>query len=147
MAIRLVLSDRITYRNLFVCIATYNLSDDFFCIQDSGISIADIPYHVKIEGDEEQFSSDKSKIFLPITYVTPDTSRSNVTQSGDADNCSHSEYVHMPTKTGGVSNPFDLTVGSAVQYLLKSEQYGVIKWIGTLSGSKETFAGVEMVRH
>ena len=43
------------------------------------------------------------------------------------------------------NNPHNLGVGSAVQYR-NSDQYGVIKWIGTISGSKDLYAGVEMVR-
>ena len=53
----------------------------------------------------------------------------------------------MPIKAGEVGNPYNFVVGSAVKhYYHNSEHYGVIKWIGTLEGSKETFAGVEMVR-
>ena len=29
---------------------------------------------------------------------------------------------------------------------MNSDQYGVIRWIGTISGSKDLYAGVEMVR-
>ena len=50
----------------------------------------------------------------------------------------------MPTKDGKISNPHNFVVGSAVQYL-DTEQYGVIKWIGTLQGTKAPYAGVEMV--
>lgn len=88
------------------------------------------------------FSSKKSKIFLPITFVQPDTSISN-RHSGDKDARSHIENAHVPTTK--VNNPYNLVVGSAVQYLDK--QYGVIKWIGILPGDKLTYAGVEMVRH
>ena len=88
------------------------------------------------------FSSKKSKIFLPITFVQPDTSTSN-RHSGDKDARSHIESAHAPTSK--VGNSQNLVVGSAVQYLDK--QYGVIKWIGTLPGVKVTYAGVEMVRH
>ena len=53
----------------------------------------------------------------------------------------------MPTTVGGGNNPHDLVVGSAVQYL-DHKQYGIIKWIGTLSDVPEvTYAGVEMVRY
>lgn len=41
-------------------------------------------------------------------------------------------------------NPYNLGVGSAVEFL-DLEQYGVIKWIGNIPGSKEIFAGLEMV--
>ena len=53
----------------------------------------------------------------------------------------------MTTTAGESNNPHDLVVGSAVQYI-DHEQYGIIKWIGTLSGIPEvTYAGVEMVRY
>ena len=41
-------------------------------------------------------------------------------------------------------NPHKLTKGSVIQY---GDDYGVIKWIGLLHGSGDTFfAGLEMVR-
>ena len=90
------------------------------------------------------FSSEKSKIFLPITFVRRDTSISQNRHSGDKD---HIETAHghgVPTsKVDG--NSQNLVVGSAVQFLDK--QYGVIKWIGTLPGGDKTYAGVEMVGH
>ena len=92
----------------------------------------------------EYFSSDKSKVFLPITHVKLDTTRSSDAQSDNTE--SHSENVHIPAKAGDGSNPYNFVVGSAVQYLYTG-QYGVIKWIGTLERSKVTFAGVEMVRN
>ena len=42
-------------------------------------------------------------------------------------------------------NPYNLEVGSAVQYM-DFNQYGVIKWIGTISDSRDVYAGIEMVR-
>ena len=78
-------------------------------------------------------------IFLPITYVRPDTS----IKSRDTDSHSHSENI-IPTKADEVNNPHNLVVGSAVQYH-NTKQYGIIKWIGTLQGTNKTFAGVEMV--
>ena len=90
------------------------------------------------------FSSKKSKIFLPIDYVELDTSIGSDIHS---DNHGHSENVHITTTAGESNNPHDLVVGSAVQYI-DHEQYGIIKWIGTLSGIPEvTYAGVEMVRY
>ena len=41
-----------------------------------------------------------------------------------------------------VCNPHNLGVGSAVQSF---NEHGVIKWIGKLTGIKETYAGLEMV--
>ena len=41
-------------------------------------------------------------------------------------------------------NPHNLGVGSTIQYM-DFNQYGVIKWIGSIPGSKEIFAGLEMV--
>ena len=91
------------------------------------------------------FSSKKSKIFLPIDYVELDTTIDSDTHSG---NYSHSKDVPMTTTAGeGNNNQHDLVVGSAVQYI-GHEQYGIIKWIGTLSNIPEvTYAGVEMVRY
>ena len=108
--------------------------------------MADIPYRINIREDKQLFSSKKSKIFLPITFVQPDTSISNDRHSGDKDTRSHTENVHVPTKAGEVNNPHNLVVGSAVRYL-NTEQYGVIKWMETLSSAKTPYAGVEMVRH
>ena len=108
--------------------------------------IADIPHRINIREDKQFFSSKKLKIFLPITFVQPDTSISTDRHSGDKDARSHTENVHISTKAGKVSNPHNLIVGSAVQYL-DTEQYGVIKWIGILPGAdKVMYAGVEMVR-
>ena len=102
--------------------------------------MADIPHCVKIGKDEELFSS---KVFIPITYVKLDTSRSNNAHSDSH----HSENIQLPTKPGEVINPYNLVVGSAVQYHYHNfEHRGVIKWIGNLQGSEETFAGVEIVR-
>lgn len=103
-----------------------------------------IPHQVKIKEDKEYFPSEKSKVFLPITFVIPDTSRNRDRNSSDKDAVGHSESVHMPTTTSKATNPHNLIVGSAVQYM-DSEQYGVIEWIGTLPGTKDTYAGVEMV--
>ena len=91
------------------------------------------------------FSSRKSKIFLPIDNVELDTTIDSDTHSDDY---GHSEDVPMTTTAGeSNSNPHDLVVGSAVQYI-GHEQCGIIKWIGTLSGIPEvTYAGVEMVRY
>ena len=91
------------------------------------------------------FSSKKSKIFLPTNYVQLDTTIGSDTHSDDY---SHSKDVPMTTTAGeSNSNPHDLVVGSAVQYI-GHEQYGIIKWIGTLSDiPKVTYAGVEMVRY
>ena len=83
---------------------------------------------------------------MPIVFVKPDTTRSSDTHSGIKDTYSHSENVDIPTKAGEVNNPHKLVVGSEVQYL-NTEHYGVIKWIGTLPGVKQPYAGVEMVRH
>lgn len=116
----------------------------YICLQEDDPLVADVPHHVKIGDDKEYFSSEKFKIFIPITFVRPDASRTSNTQSGDTESCSHSENVHVPTKPGEVNNPHNFVVGSAVQYL-DTEHYGVIKWIGTLQGAKPLYAGVEMV--
>ena len=84
-----------------------------------------------------------SKIFLPITYVRRDTSRSSVIHSGDNDDNTHSRDVHMLFKA---DNPYNLVVGSAVQ-LNNTKQYGVIRWIGTLPDYKTPYAGIELVRN
>ena len=106
--------------------------------------ITNIPHQVKIKEDKEYFSSEKSKIFLPITYVMKDTSRKRDINSGDKDAVGHREDVHMSATASKANNPHNLIVGSAVQYM-DFEQYGVIKWIGTIPGTKDTYAGVEMV--
>ena len=124
-------------------VCTHTVIITYVRIQDGGISIVDLPYHINIEEDKEHFSSDKSKVFLPITHVKLDTTRRSDAQSGNSEK--HSENGHIPTKAGDGSNPYNLVVGSAVEYL-NTGQYGVIKWIGTLERSKGTFAGVEMVR-
>ena len=102
--------------------------------------IANFPNHVIIREDEQHFTSKTSKIFLPVAFVEPDTSRNSGPNCDDKDSCSHSENVSMP------GNPHNFVVGSSVRYL-NSEYYGVIKWIGSLPGVKATYAGVEMVRH
>ena len=90
------------------------------------------------------FSSEKSKIFLPIDYVELDTSVGSDTHS---DGYGHSEDVPITTTAGESNKAHDLVVGSAVQ-LIGHEQYGIIKCIGILSGIPEiTYAGVEMVRY
>ena len=100
-----------------------------------------------IREDESQFSSKESMIFLPISYVQLNTSISSDTHSDDSSSHSHLENIHMPTNASEAANSHDLVVGSPVQYL-NTEQYGVIKWIGTLpGGTKATYAGVEMVRN
>lgn len=95
-----------------------------------------------MEEDEEYFSSKKKKLFLPISYVRLDTSKSSDAHTADENTSSHSENNHVPTK---LDNPYNLDVGSAVQYL-NTEQYGIIKWIGNLKDTKLPYAGVEMVR-
>ena len=100
-----------------------------------------------IREDKLQFSSKKSKLFLPIDCVQPDTSISSDTHSDDNDSHSHLENVHTLTEASEAASSHDLVVGSAVQYL-NTGQYGIIKWIGTLpGGARATYAGVEMVRH
>ena len=114
------------------------------CAQEDNLSIADIPHCVKIKEDSEYFSSKKSKIFLPIGFVEQDTfisSKSSDAHSVSNNACSHPVNTHVPIKAS-----CNLAVGSAVQCINK-EQYGVIRWIGTLPGDKATYAGVEMVRH
>lgn len=106
---------------------------------------ADVPYHIMIEKDREYFSSKKTKIFLPIGLVRQDTSRSSNTGPHDKYGHSDSANVQIPTKSDEVNNPYNLVVGSSVQYL--PSNYGVIKWIGTLPGVKLPYAGLEMVRH
>ena len=78
---------------------------------------------INFNGDKEYFASKRSSVFLPICIVRRDTSRNNNKNSSD---------------------PYNLELGSAVHYL---GQYGVIKWIGALSGDTKIYAGVEMVRH
>ncbi len=50
----------------------------------------------------------------------------------------------------GNSNPYNLGVGSTVQLMSISPneppRYGVIRWIGPMSGVEGTIAGVEMVK-
>ena len=107
-----------------------------------------IPHEVKIKEDKEFFPSEKFKVFLPITFVIPNTSRNrdkDDKNSGDKDAVGHSENIHVPTTVSKTNNPHNLVVGCTVQYM-DSEQYGVIKWIGVLPGTKDTYAGVEMVR-
>ena len=99
-----------------------------------------------IRENKLQLSSKKSKLFLPIDCVQLDTSISSDTHSDDNDSRSHLENVHTLTEASEAASSHDLVVGSAVQYL-NTGQYGILKWIGTLSGgTRATYAGVEMVR-
>jgi len=93
--------------------------------------------HTNTDKDEQCCLSKKSKVFLPMSCVRLDTSRNSSTLTGNDDILDHKENKNI--------NPHNLNIGSAVQ-CTDTEQYGVIKWIGTLSDSKEVYAGVEMVR-
>ena len=53
---------------------------------------------------------------------------------------SHKNVVHTFTKEA--ENPFNFVVGSTVQHF---QNYGVIKWIGTLPGDKKLYAKIELV--
>ena len=52
------------------------------------------------------------------------------------------------TSKGSVSeraendNPYNFVVGSAVKHF---EQYGVVKWMGTLTGDRKLYAKIELV--
>ena len=59
----------------------------------------------------------------------------------------HNFSKHHSTNSGDKNissddNPFNLEIGSAVQYY---EKYGIIRWIGTRHGDKKVYARVEMV--
>ena len=105
--------------------------------------VANIPHHINARENKQLFLSNKTKIFLPITYVKLDTSASSYMHSGEKDAKNYTGNIQEPTKGVEVSNPHNLVVGSAVRCL---EQFGVIKWIGTLKGDKKIYAGLEMVR-
>lgn len=64
------------------------------------------------------------------------------TSSGDDYIPNNNKGDHQSTVLNGHDNPYNLDVGSAVQYF---EKYGVIRWIGMLSGDKKIYAKVEMV--
>ena len=99
---------------------------------------------INFNGDKEYFASKRSSVFLPICIVRRDTSRNNNKNSDDKNAPSHKIVTHVSTNKSKSSNPYNLELGSAVHYL---GQYGVIKWIGALSGDTKIYAGVEMVRH
>jgi len=94
-----------------------------------------------MQGKEYSLSK-KSRIFLPITLVRRDTSRKDI-HSGDKVVPGHKKIVHLSTDENENNNPYNLGIGSTVQHF---EQYGVIKWIGTLFGDKKIYAKVEMVK-
>lgn len=79
----------------------------------------------------------------PVPKPLQDTFRSISKNCGDKNVPNHKKkIVHLSTDVSENDNPYNLGVGSAVQYF---EQYGVIKWIGTFSGDKKVYAKVEMV--
>ena len=93
--------------------------------------------------DVDSAKDDNSNACGPSLYgPLQDDSSDSSTTSDDSDVTSHDEVIHPLTMKGGYDNPYNLAVGSAVQYF---ERYGIIRWIGILPGDRKTFAKVEMV--
>lgn len=80
-----------------------------------------------------------------MSCVRLDTSRNSSTLSSNNDMLDHQKNVDLLNKENKIINPHNLDIGSTVK-CTDTDQCGVIKWIGTLSGSNTVNAKVEMVR-
>ena len=89
-----------------------------WCIQEGDVSLDDIPGCIDFSKRRECFTPPKPfTVFLSISYVRRDSSRTNSTPSTDQNMLSRSGHNYLLTKGDKYISTHHSTVGSAVQYV------------------------------